>query len=184
MITALMRFGDSSATATPAITVTNQTAWNLARVSQLTPLPKTLADKTLSIDDDLGPFKHCRVYALADMLGAPDVKKLAAKKLDDCLTETWAKDLVASDFADLVRETYETTNAGDEDIRNVLVKATRGHMNELIPRKDITAVLYEIAEYSGALVVQGHGNMTNDKYKCANCACMQRMYCNNCRHTH
>ncbi|KAI5816696.1 hypothetical protein BZA77DRAFT_368086 [Pyronema omphalodes] len=112
----------------------------------------------LGHDDDVGPFKHCRVHALADMLVAPDVKKLAAKKLDHYLTETWTQDSVVSYFVGFAREIYATTNACDEDIRSVLVKATRAHMIELIKHEDFKAVLFEIPEYSGALCLELHRN--------------------------
>jgi hypothetical protein len=72
-----------------------------------------------------------------------------AKKLDTYLTERWVEDKVASRFASVVRDFYKM---GNNDIRNVLIKATTAHIEGLIELENFTVVIEEIEEYSGALL--------------------------------
>lgn len=77
------------------------------------------------------------------------MKKLVAKKLDTYLTEWWVECKVAPRFTSIVRDFYKL---GNNDIRNVLVKATKAHMNELVQLEDFKVVLDEIEDYSWALL--------------------------------
>jgi hypothetical protein len=104
---------------------------------------------TYEAEDDLGSLKHPRVYALADMLDIPDLKRLAKKKLEAQLE----KEFVAADFYGTVKEVYATTNARDEDFRNLLIEVTKNNLAALKENKEFREVILELGEFSGQLVM-------------------------------
>jgi len=111
----------------------------------------------LGEDDDLGSLKHPRVYALADMLDVPDLKRLAKEKLEAQLE----KEFVAADFYGTVKETYATTNARDEDFRNVLVEVTKKNLTSLKESREFREVMREFGEFSAQLVMAMAGDATS-----------------------
>jgi hypothetical protein len=117
------------------------------------------------------------------MLDATEMKTLAAKKLETYLSSNW----VAADFAGVVREVYDTTSnsQNDKQIRDILCKATKSHLPELLKLKAFQNVLLEIAEYSGSLVISGEmtPEPTPPNRKCQYCASVQ-IYCSSCGHYH
>ncbi|KAI5816695.1 hypothetical protein BZA77DRAFT_344023 [Pyronema omphalodes] len=140
-------------------------------------------DKVVTIEehnDDLGALKHCRVYALADFLGAPELKQLAAKKLSDAFSNKWVK----ADFPQIVHEVYATTNKQDEDIRGAVITSAKTHIQELLQMHDFKDVLLEVAEFSGGLIIGASNEVIQNTSKCRSCACVQRYNCNYCGHCH
>jgi hypothetical protein len=122
------------------------------------------------VEDDLGALKHCRVHALADMLEIPALKAIAAAKLDIKLSTDW----VTADFPGIVKEVYSMTNTRDHEVRNVLIRATRIHLNELLEVQEFKDVMFEFGEFSGGLVVDGQTS------KCVTCAAsVPQVYCYN-----
>ncbi|KAF8251770.1 hypothetical protein K440DRAFT_43698 [Wilcoxina mikolae CBS 423.85] len=125
----------------------------------------------LGEEDDLGALKHCRVHALADMLEIPALKTIAATKLDTKLANHW----VTADFPGVVKEVYSTTNTRDHEVRDVIIRATRTHLNELLAIQEFKDVMFEFGEFSGGLVVDGQLS------KCFTCSSnSSQMYCVTC----
>jgi hypothetical protein len=135
---------------------------------------------TYLLDDDLGVLKHCRVYALADFLGAPELKQLAAKKLSAAFASNWVK----ADFPQVVREVYLTTNNQDEDIRGAVITSAKSHIMELLQMQDFKDVLLDVAEFSSGLIIGASNVVIRNTSQCLTCACVQRYNCSNCGHMH
>jgi hypothetical protein len=123
----------------------------------------------LITDDDSSLLMHARVHALADMLDIPGLRELAAAKLKEILEKNW----VAQDFAELVKEVYATTAARNATIRDVMVGAAATNFSELSNIEDFKKVLYELGEFSGALVLA----FPKGK-KCCNSDCLY--FCDSC----
>jgi len=117
------------------------------------------------------------VYALADMLGAPCLKSVATAKLKATLDNG----CIAADFHETVRDAYSSTYPGDKELRNVLVRATRKHLFELVKRDEFRKVLLDLAEFSGQLVLE---SATVPKKvscpTCKPCSCAMPMMGNYC----
>jgi len=123
------------------------------------------------VEDDLGALKHCRVHALADMLEITALKTIAATKLNTKLSSEW----VTADFPGIVKEVYSTTNTRDHEVRNVLIRATRIHLKELLAVQEFKDVMFEFGEFSGGLVVDGQTSA------CVSCASyLPKPYCTSC----
>lgn len=137
---------------------------------------------TYLLDDDLGVLKHCRVYALADFLGAPELKQLAAKKLSAAFSSNWVK----ADFPQVVREIYLTTNKQDKDIRGAAITSAKSHITELLQMQDFKDVLLDVAEFSGGLIIGASTAVLASRTpsQCLTCTCVQKYNCNSCGHMH
>ena len=83
------------------------------------------------------------------MLDVPDLKRLAKKKLEAQLE----KEFVAADFHGTVKEVYATTNARDEDFRNVLIEVAKKNLKSLKESKEFREVMREFGEFSGQLAM-------------------------------
>jgi hypothetical protein len=97
---------------------------------------------------------------------------------------------------------YSTTNTRDHEVRNVLIRATKTHLSELLPVQEFKDIMFEFGEFSGGLVVDGQAAGTSyctscsstsqlycsicaiQRRKCISCTCMAQLYCGNCRHNH
>ncbi|KAF8541483.1 BTB/POZ protein [Trichophaea hybrida] len=119
--------------------------WRILRYCYTGDYSDESSNLALGEEDDLGALKHCRVHALADMLEIPPLKAIAAKKLETKLTSNW----VTADFPGIVKEVYSTTNTRDHEVRNVLIRSTKTHLNELLPIQEFKDVMFEFGEFSG-----------------------------------
>jgi hypothetical protein len=86
-------------------------------------------------------------------------------------------------------------------VRNVLIQATKTHLNELLPVQEFKDVMFEFGEFSGGLVVDGQAGTSRctncssisqlycsgcalQTRKCVSCTCVQQLICNSCGHYH
>ncbi|KAF8251773.1 POZ domain-containing protein [Wilcoxina mikolae CBS 423.85] len=122
-------------------------------------------------------ISHVQVHALADMLDVPNLKLIATEKLKSQLEDHW----VAVNFTDIVKDVYSVTNTRDEGIRNLLVTSAEKHIDELRMLQEFEDVLYEIGEFSGALVMSSLNtgpSTSNPMHYC--CGRMCATYCVSC----
>lgn len=117
-------------------------------------------------EDDPLYLKHSRVYALADMLDAPELKIVAAQKLNAQLAESW----VPSEFPRCVSETYDNTNESDTEIRKILVKAAAMHIAELLKLGSFHTEIEDLPGFSLSLLMNLNSEgCTRCKLECYNC---------------
>jgi hypothetical protein len=85
------------------------------------------------------------------MLGALDLKTIAARKLEDQLKQ-WNSE----EFIRCVQEVYDTTSKTDLDIRNILIYAATRNMAELVKFGFFCKELERYGEFTAALILNFH----------------------------
>ncbi|KAI5819017.1 hypothetical protein BZA77DRAFT_351108 [Pyronema omphalodes] len=146
-------------------------------------------NKDIEGDDDGVYLMHTRVHALADMFGVPQLKVLAAEKLQRQFEE-WVPD----DFIECIKETYTTTYHKDFEIRNALIDAAYNYRGELVEHEKFRKEIETLGEFLMALVFKittGGSQMASQPVQnCRRCGykeivgrrCFSRTWtCNLCR---
>jgi hypothetical protein len=142
-------------------------------------IPNWYVSDSPKIEDDPEYLRHPRVHALADMLDVPGLKTVTADKMQTRFSTNW----VTAEFPKIVSEVYSTTNSQDKTARDVLTKAARNHFMELSSDDDFKALLRELGEFSGGLVM----DLLSRNCGTHGCGCavkMSQLVCNTCRHYH
>jgi hypothetical protein len=117
-------------------------------------------------EDDPLYLKYSRVYALADMLDVPELKIVAAQKLNAQLAESW----VPSEFPRCVSETYDNTNESDAKIRKILVEAAAMHIAEPLKLGSFHTEIEDPPGFSLSLLMNLNSEgCTRCKLECYDC---------------
>lgn len=110
---------------------------------------------------------NVKVYQVGDIYGAPKLKDRAKDKFEGIIRTCWRMD----DFPAAITEVYSTTPAKDRGLRDLLVRTSLEHIDDLKKNEDFVQVLQKIPGFAGDLIQ--HSTDSSDdlkpEYQCFNC---------------
>ncbi|PYH94880.1 BTB/POZ domain-containing protein [Aspergillus ellipticus CBS 707.79] len=91
---------------------------------------------------------NIKLYQVGDKYAVPQLKLKAKEKFETIAKTCWQMD----DFPTAIADAYKSTPREDRGLRDILVRVSREHLNELLKTEDFQDVLEEAVGFAADLV--------------------------------